>query len=255
VLVKNKGTFELGIIAKTLQQEEGCFLPSFEFKVVDGGKTIGQQMMDVFCQANCKEVADCIAEYGRVRIDGGSQSLARGVARISKHFEDINTKFFDSEYVFEVIVDKLQHRGSTSASQDEKKNAAVSDIIKELQHEIPRRYLHIPDSLKFTVGKKKLSFKYWPERLVEFSRVEIPVRSETPWSVDFGDDTPDSYMLKVYIGFDRYRITNSESGPCKSKKACSLYIYSRVSSMLCSVLHSLYWFCSVSFVSSRLLDV
>ena len=191
-------------------------------------------MMDVFSKPTYKDVAACVAEYGRVR-SGGTPNLSRGISRLIKHFEDIHTKFFDSPNVFEVIIDKVVHRGSSDNTiTNDGKNVAVSDIINELQHEIPRRYLHIPEnSLIFTIGKKKLSFKYWPERLVEFSCVEIPVRSQTPWSVNFGDLTPDSYHLRVYIGFDRYRIKNPSSGIVKNKP-CSLYVYSRVSTSLLS---------------------
>ena len=200
-------------------------LPNFEFKVEDD-KSVGQQIMDIMCKPAYKQVADCIAEYGRVR-SGGNPSLARGVSRLAKHFENLSTKFYDNEYAFEVVVDKVVQKGGTKIASN--KNSAVSDVIKVLQNEVPRRYLHIPDSLHFTVGKKRLIFKHWQERLVEFARVEIPVRSQTPWERDFGDITDDSYILRVYIGFDRYRISTPSVGPIKSKKALSLYIYSRVS--------------------------
>jgi hypothetical protein len=206
-------------------------LPCFEFKN-DDESTIGDQMMGIFEKPSYKEVADCIAEYGKVR-EGGRPSLARGIARLSRHFEEIDSKFYDNDYVFEVIIDKVVYHGNCGDASSEGKNAAVSKIINELQKEIPRRYLHIPDdSFKFCIGKKTLNFKYWPERMVEFSRIEIPVRSKTPWRLeDFGEDTPDSYFLRLFLGFDRWRISDPESGVKKSK-ACSLYVYSRVSSTL-----------------------
>eukprot|EP00578_Thalassiosira_sp_NH16_P032516 CAMPEP_0181079674 /NCGR_PEP_ID=MMETSP1071-20121207/2156_1 /TAXON_ID=35127 /ORGANISM="Thalassiosira sp., Strain NH16" /LENGTH=144 /DNA_ID=CAMNT_0023161093 /DNA_START=189 /DNA_END=623 /DNA_ORIENTATION=+ len=58
--------------------------------------------------------------------------------------------------------------------------------------------------------------------------MEIPVQSKIAWSEDFGADTPGSYLLKVYLGFDRYRIANPETG-FRTQKACSLYTYSRAS--------------------------
>lgn len=204
-------------------------LPHFKFKGGEG--SLGQKMLELFSQSKNKEVASCIAEYGRVR-SGGSPSLARGVARLNKRFQDMDTNFNDNPHVFEVIIDKVRHFGVSSSplnNDTDNKNTAVSDIMKELQHEVSRRYLHIPENFKFTIGKKDLSFLYWQERLVEFSKVEIPCRSEKAWSVeDLGDDTPDSYFLRLFLGFDRYRIADPESGFRKSKKACSLYIYSRV---------------------------
>jgi hypothetical protein len=189
-------------------------------------------MMDIFCKPNYKEVAACISCYGQVG-QLSEPSLSRGVARLSKHFDDINTKFRGNSYVFEVIIDKVVYQGASKFSTTQGKNAAVTGIIAELQHEIPRRYLHIPDKrFKFCIGKKELAFKYWPERLVEFTKIEIPVRSETPWHEDFGEITDDSYVLQVFLGFDRYRILDFEQGICSSK-ACSLYIYSRVSLFIC----------------------
>eukprot|EP00581_Thalassiosira_minuscula_P005853 CAMPEP_0183746238 /NCGR_PEP_ID=MMETSP0737-20130205/66652_1 /TAXON_ID=385413 /ORGANISM="Thalassiosira miniscula, Strain CCMP1093" /LENGTH=772 /DNA_ID=CAMNT_0025981925 /DNA_START=112 /DNA_END=2430 /DNA_ORIENTATION=+ len=229
VLVKN-GTkkFELGVIAKAMQKLEAMYLPCFEFHGGDGGETIAQQMLNIFNTPEYEEVAACVAEYGRVR-SGGDPSLARGVARLSKHFDDMNQKFFDNPYVFEVIIDNMLHRGRNHDPNDaQDKNVAVRGIINELQREIPRRYLHLNDNFKFCIGKKELSFKYWPERLVEFTKIEIPVRSQVPWSEGFGEMTPDSYYLRIFLGFDRYRITDPDSG-IANNKSCSLYIYSRAS--------------------------
>lgn len=189
-------------------------------------------MMDTFCKPKYKEIAACISAYGQIR-SGGSLSLARGVARLSRHFEDINAKFRGNSYCFEVVIDKVVYQGASKFSPTKGKNMAVIDILTELQHEIPRRYLHIPDeNFKFCVGKKELAFKYWSERMVEFTKIEIPVRSDTPWREDFGEDTDDSYVLRVFLGFDRYRIRDPERG-LSSNKACSLYIYSRVSTSTC----------------------
>jgi hypothetical protein len=207
-------------------------LPCFEFSEGDGRTTVGQQMMDTFCKPKYKEIAACISAYGQIR-SGGSLSLARGVARLSRHFEDINAKFRGNSYCFEVVIDKVVYQGASKFSPTKGKNMAVIDILTELQHEIPRRYLHIPDeNFKFCVGKKELAFKYWSERMVEFTKIEIPVRSDTPWREDFGEDTDDSYVLRVFLGFDRYRIRDPERG-LSSNKACSLYIYSRVSTSTC----------------------
>jgi len=145
-------------------------LPCFEFKGGhNGDKIIGQQMLETFTKPKYREVKECIAEYGKVR-SGGNPSVARGIARLSKHFDDMNQKFFDEPLVFEVIVDKVIHRGKhseTTGSQD--KNDAVREIINELQHEIPRRYLHLNESFKFCVGKKELAFKHWPGKSLFFS--------------------------------------------------------------------------------------
>ena len=166
-------------------------------------------MMEIFSKPNYKEIAACVSTYGQVTL-GIEPSLARGVARLSKHYDDINTKFPEDAYVFEVII--ANHSFS-------------NDIISELQQEIPRRYLHIPDEkIIFRVDKKELTFKYWQERMVEFTKIEILIRSQRPLYEDFGAVTDDSYSLQVYLGFDRYRIKDPDRGTT-SNKACSLYIY------------------------------
>jgi hypothetical protein len=234
VLVKNGSNeeLELGIVAKVLQNEVGCFLPCFKFNDL---KNLSKKMTEVFKQSQYASVAKCVAEYGKVTTDD-VPSLDKGIERLCKHFEDICKKFHDNPYVFEVILDKVHDRNSKQASRAKDKQATVAEIIKTLQNDIPMRYLHIDETFKFSVGKKELTFRYWQDRLVEFTEIEIPVRSKTPWHENFGVDIPDQYWLRIFLGFDRFRIAESdvepETGIKKSNKQCSLYIYSRMSGRL-----------------------
>ncbi len=231
VLVKNGSNEELefGIIAKALQNEEGCFLPCFKFNDLE---TLSEQMTKEFNQSKYESVAKCVAEYGKITTDE-APSLEKGIVRLCKHFEDMCKKFKKDPYIFEVILDKVHDR---KPHGEKDRQTTVADIITQLQHEIPMRYLHIPDTFKFSVGKKELTFRYWQERLVEFSEIEIPVRSKTPWHENFGADVPDQYWLRIFLGFDRFRIAESdvepETGIKKTNKQCSLYIYSRMSGRL-----------------------
>ena len=90
-------------------------------------------MMDVFRKPKYKEVAACISSYGQAS-QLGEPSLSRGIARLSKHFNDIDVKFCGDSYVFEVIIDKVAYHGASKFSTARDKNAAVADIIAELQH-------------------------------------------------------------------------------------------------------------------------
>lgn len=237
VLVKNGSNkdLELGIIAKALQSEVGYFLPCFKFNET---KNLYKKMMAQFNQSQYVSVAKCIAEYGKTTTDG-VPSLDIGIERLCKHFDGICNKFHGNSYVFEVILDKIHDRNSNKASGGKDKQVTVAEIILKLQHEIPMRYLHIDETFKFSVGKKELAFRYWQDRLVEFTQVEIPVRSKTPWHQNFGADTADQYWLRIFLGFDRFRISESdvepETGIKKANKQCSLYIYSRTSGRL--ILH------------------
>lgn len=231
VLVKNGSNKELefGIIAKALQNEEGCFLPCFKFNELE---TLSEKMTEEFNQSQYVSVAKCVAEYGKITSDG-VPSLEKGIVRLCKHFEDICKKFKNNPFAFEVILDKIHDR---KPHGEKDRQTTVAEIITQLQHEIPMRYLHIDDTFKFSVGKKELTFRYWQERLVEFTEIEIPVRSKTPWHQNFGADVPDQYWLRIFLGFDRFRIAESdvepETGIKKTNKQCSLYIYSRMSGRL-----------------------
>ena len=110
-------------------------------------------------------MAECVAEYGRDR-SGGNPSLARGIARLSKHFDEMDNKFSGNTHVFEVIINKMVHHGESPGAtpDDQDKHFAVNKFLRVLQHEIPRRYLHLDDSFQFSVGKKVLTFNYWSER-------------------------------------------------------------------------------------------
>lgn len=101
----------------------------------------------------------------------------------------------------------------------------VKDLMKELEEEIPQIYLHIPESFDFKIGGKKIEFKYWQSRLVELSSFTVHVNPKIPWQSKF--DHPNTYPLRIFIGFDATRVTEPSAG-----KECSLYIYSRQSGRL-----------------------
>lgn len=110
-------------------------LPCFEFKEEAGGRTIRQQILETFSKPQYKDVAKCLAQYGKVRSEGGP-SMARGVARLCKHFDDMANKFYGNTHVFEVILDKVQVSGGDGSDSSD---TVVKNIINELQKEIPRR--------------------------------------------------------------------------------------------------------------------
>lgn len=197
---------------------------------MDSGPPVEEQMEDLFSGQEFGGVKECIAEYGKFG-GGDDPSFERGIERIKHHFDDILTDTdLNNKFVFKVILAGLKHTDSRSdadvnAPED---NAAVDGIIKKLQDEIPRRYLHIPQGVAFSVGGKELPFTFWLDRLVELTRVKIPIWTNKSW--DKGEiikSAPD-YEIVVFIGFDWSRVLQSQS--TSDKKSCALYIYSRVSS-------------------------
>ena len=108
---------------------------------------------------------------------------------------------------------------------------AVNRLMKELESEIPRTYLHIPDLLDFKIDDKKITFKWWPQRLVELTVLDVNINTRIPWKQKFDptNEHEHSYGLRIFVGFDAMRITESSAG-----KEGSLYVYSRQSGRLIS---------------------
>ncbi|KAL7542800.1 hypothetical protein ACHAXR_012095 [Thalassiosira sp. AJA248-18] len=245
VLVKNgsNANIELGIVAKSLQREEGPYLPAFQFsnEKGNGQLPLREQMVSLFSQPKHNDVAGCIANYG-ADVSGGDPSLASGIDGLCKRFDDMCHNFFGNDHVFEVILNRIRHgdqgEGLVRRAMDAQQKITVHQLIKDLQREIPKTYLHIPESFDFVVGKQKLAFKYWQERLVEFSTFTVTVGATIPWKQNFEvvDEHPDSYDLRLFMGFDRNRIADpdvdADTGEKRQEKNASLYIYSRHSGRL-----------------------
>jgi len=216
-------------------------------------------MLSLFSQSKHSDVARCIAQYGADISSSSSREkntapyanqLTAGIDGICKHINDMCHNFHNSEYVFEVILHKIRHGQSIITEEDTdgphamkraldvQQKITVNQLMKELRREIPRTYLHIPDSFEIRVGGQRLVFKYWQERLVELSNITISVGSTIPWKQNFevSDAHPDAYDLRLFIGFDRHRIADSDieadTGEKKGNKNASLYFYSRQSGRL-----------------------
>lgn len=190
-------------------------------------------MIRHFKQPNHADSAQCVAKYGAASY-GSSPNLEVGVKRLCDKFDRICSDFYDSPYVFLIILDKI-HTGQSESyvggAWDAQQKITVNRLMKDLGNEIPRHYLHIPPSFDFMIGDKKAEFKHWPARLVELSAFTVNVNPKILWSEKFDptneNDNPDVYELRVFVGFDGYRVTEAAAG-----KEGSLYIYSRQSGRL-----------------------
>mmetsp|Transcript_9335 Transcript_9335/g.20219 ORF Transcript_9335/g.20219 Transcript_9335/m.20219 type:complete len:754 (-) Transcript_9335:1826-4087(-) len=242
VLVKNgsDANIEMGIVAKSLQREEGPYLPAFQFSNEEGQESLREQMITLFSEPKHEDVAQCIAQYG-ANITGCDPSLSDGIDGLCKRVGDMCHLFYGSDYVFEVILNKIRHgqeEGLVKRALDLQQKITVNQLIKDLRREIPRTYLHIPDSFQFIVDEERLKFNYWQKRLVELSTFTIPIGSTIPWKQNFevSDQHPDSYELRLFMGFDRFRIADAdvdgETGEKTETKNASLYFYSRQSGRL-----------------------
>lgn len=107
----------------------------------------------------------------------------------------------------------------------------VHTLMRDIMKELPKTYLHIPDNLHFLVGNDRLTFKHWPQRLVEFSSFTVKVNPNMGWNeVDIfraNDERDDDYELRIFCGFDADRATIPNS-----RKECMLHLHSRKSGRL-----------------------
>ncbi|KAL3827005.1 hypothetical protein ACHAXA_000069 [Cyclostephanos tholiformis] len=234
VLVKNgsDSKIELGIIAKELQTKEGCYLPAFTFsnKRESVCDSLKKQMIDLFSQKKHADVAKCIEQYGAAS-STGDPNLILGVERLCDKFD---SSFFNNRYVFMIILNQIPI-GETDdyvrSSLDAQQKITVNQLLKDLGNEIPRTYLHVPTEFEFMIGGKRTEFNYWSERLVELSSFTVCVNKKIPWQskLDTSIDHPASYELRVFIGFDGLKVTESTAS-----KEASLFFYSRQSGRLIS---------------------
>ncbi|KAL3782830.1 hypothetical protein HJC23_011163 [Cyclotella cryptica] len=232
VLMKNgsDSNCELGIIAEQLQRNEGAYLPAFQFSN-DSYDTetpsLAEQMKDLFSQPNNADAAQCIAQYGS-GLNGNGPSLDFGIERLCKHFDMMCRNFSDNPYVFAVIVDKVRNDNveeRSGVADDVLTKIQVNKLLSELRNRIPLTYLHIPTSFEFLVNNHRVMFKYWQNRMVEFTRFTMNVG--TTLRFDDPRDDPQKCAIRLYVGFDTVAMYN-----VNSKKCGALFLYSRQSGRL-----------------------
>lgn len=243
VLVTNKTEqfVELGIIAESLQLAEGPFLPDFRFKIAQDAHDVlpylKKQMTSFFMDATNLNVAKCIAQYGGSTINNDEylndmlpslfwESLEQGVDRLCQQYNVIINNFFNCDYVFAVLLDKLSYGKSSNNASSSAMQQAAMDAIQDLREVIPRTYLHVPTGFDFRIGstsnmREKTVFHYWPQRLVELSTFAVNINENFPWYYTNYVYESTSYKLRVFVGFDRVRINDPDAG-----KTASLFIYS-----------------------------
>jgi hypothetical protein len=205
-------------------------LPSFEFSL-NAGTSLKDQMLDMFNKPRYADVKDCIAEYGKVS-HSSEPDFAVGIERLVQHANAMCTNYSTNPYVFLVVLDKIHAQQdyveSNAVGLDASMSKAVHGLIKELETELPKTYLHIPDDFDFLVGGKKVEFKYWPSRLVELSSFTVDINKKIPWQHNLNHQhQQDAYKLRVFFGFDVTRVTER-----RKKKEAVLLIHSRMAGRL-----------------------
>jgi hypothetical protein len=206
----NIGTFQLGIIAKSLQSETQVLLPSLVFK---SASTIREELI-AWLNGN-ETIKQTLQQYG----DQGD--LQDAITRVENHFTKLQDDYFENPNVFGLFLHQVKQGKGGSSSRS-------GGLLDELAEDLPHRYLHIPDSVIITVRGERVRFNYWQIRLVEmtvfnlFVNPSVWMREDDHWSS--AGYAPGQKAFRLYIGFDALRVVdkNLDSNP-------HLYIYSRSS--------------------------
>lgn len=233
----NNGKMGMAVIAQSLQSAAGVYLPHVYFDSTEL-QLLRNEMQKTFSSQFYSGFGECVAQYG----DG---SLEDGIKRLLKHFDQLNQKglreWGEESNVFRVVLHQLKHgQIIDSVTEDYAhtcRNPALEQqhtdnanaLVKELQDELPRNYIHI--DMEVRVGGEDIKFFYWQRRLAELTEFNINIDEINLYN----DMTPDEwkdekggYPLRIFCGFDSVRLgTNKGVGG-----SCSLSIYSRFSGRL-----------------------
>eukprot|EP00574_Skeletonema_japonicum_P000894 CAMPEP_0201740920 /NCGR_PEP_ID=MMETSP0593-20130828/46548_1 /ASSEMBLY_ACC=CAM_ASM_000672 /TAXON_ID=267983 /ORGANISM="Skeletonema japonicum, Strain CCMP2506" /LENGTH=653 /DNA_ID=CAMNT_0048235241 /DNA_START=39 /DNA_END=2000 /DNA_ORIENTATION=+ len=232
VLVKRANNqLSFGVIAESLQLQRGVRLPSFN--LVDNG-SLYVQLEAHLQKQEYADVRNCIARYGAIEVND-PPSFPVGMKRICEHFQSMNRRYVGHD-LFQVIMDRIRHQSSKDDTVEQvdvhhEQKTRVHTLMRDIKKELPKTYLHIPENLYFLVGNDKLSFKHWPQRLVEFSSFTVKVNPNMGWNEGeifrANDERHDNYELRIFCGFDADRATIPNS-----RKECMLHLHSRKSGRL-----------------------
>lgn len=230
VLVKRANNqLSFGVIAESLQQRGGVRLPSFN--LIDNGK-LYLQLETHLQKPEYADVRKCIARYGAIELND-EPNFPVGMKRICQHFQKMKYSGHD---LFQVIMNNIRHQSSNGDTLEQvdvhhEQKTRVHTLMRDIKKELPKTYLHIPDNLQFRVGKDRLEFKHWPQRLVELSYFTVKVNPNLGWNEGdtfrANDERDDSYELRIFCGFDADRATLPDS-----RKECTLHLHSRKSGRL-----------------------
>lgn len=197
-------------------------LPSFEFSL-NGGTSLNDQMLDLFNMPRYADVKNCIAEYGKAS-HASEPNFLVGIERLCCHANAMCTKFSTNPYVFFVVLDKIHAQQdyveSNAVGLDASMSKAVHGLIKELETELPKTYLHIPDDFDFLVCGKKVEFKYWPSRLVELSSFTVDINKKIPWQ-----HNPTININKMHISYECFLGLMSQELQKRGRRSKDHFLY------------------------------
>lgn len=126
VFVRNDKQLSFGIVAQSLQHEEGCFLPSFE---LDPSEDIKTNLKNILRYKDTSDVANCVAEYGFGSID-------TGINIISDHMKNMMDPITwgSEKFLFKIVITDIK-KEETSKDEEEEDEDEVAAIIPSLDNQ------------------------------------------------------------------------------------------------------------------------
>ncbi len=242
----------LGIIAKSLQHEHGCYLPSFD---IDIDKGIKNSLTEILNYKDMREVSSCVAEYGLGSKDNGIHMLTR-------HMEELvegGKKWGSEKRVFKLVITDVvegedttdgeggkskNHNGEIGITQkrrqssrhhqhyledsSQRPSSRFENLMDQVYKQLPKYYIHLPEKFNLLIQHKRLKFQYWQRRMVEFMKFEQTIDEVEPFAnSDIESEPMNAMKVRIFCGFDPIRLADD-----KQQSALSLYIYSRRSGRL-----------------------
>lgn len=177
-----------------------------------------------------------LASYGRQE-DGDTEAADHGAQQLASHFCDCSDPKWvwgDCNYVFALIVHDLVHARVTEMDGEDGTQAKVTELLAKVKKELPRQYLHVPNSITVLIDNAAVNFAHWQRRLAELTKYKVWVdkqerlclRHAEQASQDlYQNDCDSAHAVYVYVGFDPTRVGNGREN--KSEASCQMFWHSR----------------------------
>ena len=255
VLMRNKRTVEIGVIAESLQTQYGIYLPSVSFNVrendkdphaiaVDAGDRIRKWL------SKHPEIVEALGETF-------CEPSMEDEDAISYHLTQLVKRLWvdpwqNNDHVFLLFLFKLKKSAEVEPAQHDLMEDGVLSpakaFIRDMKKILPEHYINLPSkgNFDFIIDQERIEFSFWQRRLVELTKFQINLPTDEPFenlSKEAWDQlTKESVtnnadgestdgkgkgmsQMSIYCGFDAQRV-DEDLQLGRGTSTCHLYIYS-----------------------------
>jgi hypothetical protein len=264
VITKNRGDISFGIIALALQHDKGCYLPSFQ---LDSSRDAIENITEILENECPASVSACVTEYGLGSRKRGVTMIAKHIDDLNnpngwgfhEHIfkliitdslnnneksgsllsisnaddEDEDMDDDDNDNLASIVTNSIIKNRRLSQNRSGKNiniDSPFQNLLTQLEKDVPKYYIHIPDKVILSLCNKRVRFNYWQRHLIGLTRFDQQIL-EDEYVRDLKTEDlqkPSDFKVRIFCGFDPIRVDPSNV----EQKALSLYIYSRQSGRL-----------------------